>query len=248
MITTVEKETQHTVREHFTFHVYQSVVHVIKTTYVTKRKPTVEEWLISREQFEQNKDRRSLNWASGGDSFEIVTPAYLEHYKSGFRTEFPIFAGRQERYEDPNDWERLLSNGVDDRRIIRDYSSNNGFFYDVEGNIVSRAFFYDYIHSLISSHTHHVLKVLKHLQQQDGIVEVGLVEIPYYNEGGRGIEFAYQPSEQYFRRLIKEHEKEQFFGAHSWGIRDRIFKRLKLNQKRFQKPQASDEDDDDDAF
>lgn len=251
-VAVIERETQRTVRDHYAFHVYDDVVHVIRTTRVTRCKPRVDEWLISRAEFEANKDKRTFRWVHGKHHLEIATAAYFKCYQDGYRYQldddddfhqFPT----ENRYEDQKNWPKLLTNGAS-ARVIRDWSSQNGFCYDVNGCIIPRAFWFDYIHGGLTSERIHIPDVLEHLQQQPGVEQAVVINVPHYNGGGKAVEFLYRPSDQYFHRLIKAHIKEKYFGSHSWGLREAMFKRLKLNQRMFQKPPSKREEPDDDAF
>lgn len=244
-----QREIVTTTTVRYTFYVYKHVVHVVLTIKVARRKPYLEEWLITRKYYEANKHKRSpTTWAKNEKSphdpkrsanIQIATQEYLTAYQHAFweHTEdkpkyFPLSEGMLDEY-----WEHCGG------QIVDDQSANNGFIYDLNGKPIYRGFKFDYIGSHIGDQSHYVDRVLQHLKNHREVEQVKLVDIPYCNRhiGDKGIEFLFMPSKRYFTRLINAHRRERHFTANSYGIKDMIFRKLGLKSLKFRQPATETE-------
>lgn len=130
-----------------------------------------------------------------------------------------LFNAYKEGTERDVDWDerrnkstaRELLEACKHELFVRDKTGDNGHLFDVNGKPILKKYRLDYIGSGARSGDHDIEKLRTHLETLPEVIEVNVVEIPYYNadRGNRGLEIVYLPSQQWLLNFW--HSKPRYF-------------------------------------
>ena len=160
----------------------------------------------------------------------VVKKDYLQWYKTK--------SGLSYEREDPyvKDPRRVLRKG-NWEQVVGDWTWYNGLMYGLNGKAIPRLIHFDDIAGLCSTE-YNLTQCRKVLQKNPKVLNIELVNVPYYNGGGTALTFDYQPTAREFAKLTEledRHEKGYPKGYISFAAKYKIISSLKVG--KFKKPE-----------
>lgn len=253
-VTTIEQESD--------VRVYGKIVAIITTTTSAHyhhnerhnaQKKGTELTLLRKSFFDRMKKSYGNDWFQRTDVkiniphceyLWVITKVYLKHYlqNSGY-----CFGDGRRYIESIRGQLAVLHRGKFEQ-VVHDALSYNGLFYDADGKPVLRSIHFDYIYGHIQSKEGwNVSAAAAHLRKHRKVCNVEIIDVPYYNGGGRAVEFDYLPSKKEFQQLVLSgddssyREKGDPPGGIDFEKREKILQSLKVEQFQNQRVEIEEE-------